>query len=130
MNFCPPHFSFLALKHTHNPYLLLLGGLLLDLDLLLLLNLESDGVADELGVLLDDIADALVLEVLELVLLEEQLDGRAARHRGVGDRLDRERTARRRLPQVLLVVVVLGGDLCVLCMKCVRARIQTTRFRD
>ncbi len=46
--------------------------LLLDLDLDLLGDDELDGVGDELRVLLDDLADALVLEVLLLVLLEEE----------------------------------------------------------
>jgi hypothetical protein len=53
-------------------FLLLLGlGLVVgDLFVALLLNQEADGVADELGVLLDDLLDFLLLEVFCLVLLQ------------------------------------------------------------
>ena len=46
--------------------------------------LQGDGVADELGVLLDDFLDSLLLEVLRLVLLHVQDDDCAtANGRGV-----------------------------------------------
>ena len=81
-----------------------------------LLNLLRDGeldrVRDELGVLLDNVLDALLLEVLELVLLEVETDlGTAAEGRVDGVGRDGEGATGGRLPDVLLVVVVLGDDL-------------------
>ncbi|KAI3479872.1 hypothetical protein L1887_58069 [Cichorium endivia] len=91
---------------------LLLLLLLLDLDLDLLGDDELDGVGDELRVLLDDLADALVLEVLLLVLLEEEAHLGTAADGGVDGVLgDGEGAACGGLPDVLLVVVVLGDDL-------------------
>lgn len=63
-------------------------------------------------VLLDNLLDPLLLEVLELVLLQEQLHaGTTAKGLAGGVRSDGESTASSRLPDVLLVIVVLGGDL-------------------
>ena len=81
-----------------------------------LLNLLGDrqlnGVGDELGVLLDDLLDALLLEVLGLVLLEVEADLGTTAERGVGGiGGDGEGATGGRLPDVLLVVVVLGDDL-------------------
>ena len=101
---------------------LLVGGLLLLLGLLglgfvvrhlalgRLLDLELDVVGDELGVLLDEVLDAALLEVLELVLLEEERDDGPALDRGVRAGGDREGAAGGALPDVRLVVVVLGRD--------------------
>ena len=62
--------------------------------------------------LLDDLSDLLLLEVLELVLLQEQLHGRSsAEGLTVSVRGDGECSAGGRLPDVLLVIVVLGGHL-------------------
>lgn len=52
--------------------LLFLGFLVLDFLLDLLFNNELNGVGNELGVLLDDILDATLLKILELVLLKVQ----------------------------------------------------------
>jgi hypothetical protein len=73
---------------------------------------ELDGVGDKLGVLLDDVLDALLLEVVELVLLQEELEGGATAE-GLVDSVwgDGEGTTSSRLPDVLLVVVVLGDHL-------------------
>merc|ERR1712144_35984 len=78
---------------------LLLGGLL---------NPEADGVVDELGVLLDELLDALLVEVLLLVVLKVEDDLGATGE--VGSRVghDGEGATSGGLPDVLLVVVVLG----------------------
>mmetsp|Transcript_23684 Transcript_23684/g.67877 ORF Transcript_23684/g.67877 Transcript_23684/m.67877 type:complete len:618 (-) Transcript_23684:487-2340(-) len=73
-----------------------------------LLGPERDRVVDELGVLLDQVLEAALLEVLELVLLEVAHDlGAAPERLAVRVLAHREGAARRRLPDVLLVVVVL-----------------------
>ena len=78
----------------------------------LLRHRQLNGVRNELGVLLDDVLDALLLKVLELVLLEEQADlGTTAERRIDSVRGDGEGTARSGLPDVLLIVVVLRDDL-------------------
>ena len=62
--------------------------------------------------LLDDVLDALLLKVLELVLLEVETDlGTTAKRRVDGVGSDGEGATSSRLPDVLLVVVVLGNDL-------------------
>ena len=62
--------------------------------------------------LLDDLLDALLLEVLKLVLLEVETDlGTTAKRRVDGVGSDGEGATSSRLPDVLLVVVVLGNDL-------------------
>ena len=81
-----------------------------------LLNLLGDrqlnGVGDELGVLLDDLLDALLLKVLGLVLLEVKADlGTTTKRRIDGVGSDGECTASRRLPNILLIVVVLRDNL-------------------
>merc|ERR1719258_368618 len=73
-----------------------------------LLGPERDRVVDELGVLLDQVLEAALLEVLELVLLEVAHDlGAAPERLAVRVLAHGEGAARRRLPDVLLVVVVL-----------------------
>ena len=65
--------------------------------------------------LLDDLLNALLLEVLSLVLLKVEADLGTTAKRGVnGIRRDGEGTAGRRLPDVLLVVIVLLDDLYAL----------------
>ena len=60
--------------------------------------LQGDGVADELGVLLDDFLDPLLLEVLRLVLLHVQNDDCATAD-GLGFIMTHcERPASSRLP--------------------------------
>ena len=83
---------------------LLLGGLL---------GVELDGEADELGVLLDEVLDALLLEVLGHVLLKVEDDLGAAVDLLTVVGGHGESAAGVGLPLVLLVVVVLGdhGDL-------------------
>jgi len=89
---------------------LLLGLVVGHLLVPLLLHQELDGIADELGVLLDDILDPLLLVVLCLVLLEVEDDlGAAAEGLAVVGG-DGEGAAGAGLPHVLLVVVVFGGD--------------------
>ncbi|KAI9155186.1 putative sterol O-acyltransferase 2 [Paramyrothecium foliicola] len=86
---------------------LLVGDLLLGL----LLDVEVDGVGDELGVLLDDLLDLALVQVLGLLILEVEDDGSTAAKGltvGVGD--DVEGTTGAGLPDVLLVIVVLGDD--------------------
>ena len=69
---------------------------------------ELDRVGDELGVLLHDLLDALLLKVLELVLLQPQANLRTAAKRRIhGVWRDGEGATGGRLPDVLLVVVVL-----------------------
>ena len=62
--------------------------------------------------LLDDLLDALLLKVLELVLLEVETNlSTTSEWRVNGVRGDGEGATGGRLPNVLLVVVVLGDDL-------------------
>merc|ERR1719487_1089894 len=76
-----------------------------------LLGPQRDRVVDELRVLLHQVLEAALLEVLELVLLEVARDLRAAPERlAVGVLPHGERAAGRRLPDVLLVLVVLRRD--------------------
>jgi hypothetical protein len=73
---------------------------------------ELDGIGNELGVFLDDLLDLLLLKILELVLLQVHADLSTATERGVdGVGGNGEGTTSGRLPDVLLVVVVLGNDL-------------------
>lgn len=73
---------------------------------------ELYGVRDELGVLLDNVLDLLLLKVLELVLLKEETEfGTTAERRVDGVLGDGEGTTSGGLPDVLLVVVVLRDDL-------------------
>lgn len=65
--------------------------------------------------LLDNLLDLLLLEVVELVLLQEQLHlGTSAQGSTLGIGSDGESTTGSRLPNVLLVIIVLGGDLNLL----------------
>lgn len=87
--------------------LLVLLNLLLDL----LGSDELDRVTDELRVLLDDVLDRLLGQVIELVLfhVEDHLSSSSERSvDGVGG--DGEGSSGSGLPDVLLVVVVLGDD--------------------
>ena len=73
---------------------------------------ELNRVGDELGVFLDDILHTLLLKVLRLVFLEVQADLSATTEwwvHSVGG--DGEGTTCGRLPDVLLVVIVLRDDL-------------------
>jgi hypothetical protein len=85
------------------------GGLLSLLDLLLvvghlllgLLGLpEGDGVLDELGMLLDQVLDLLLLKVLELVVLEVQDDLGPAAELLTGVAADEELTTSAGFPNV------------------------------
>ena len=121
------------------------------LDLLVILNLllgllgdnELDGVRDELGlyvsfipsankwevatyVLLDNLLDPLLLEVLLQVILHEELHGGSSSKTGaLGVLSDGESSTSSGLPDVLLVVVVLGGDLDLLGDKVGRVETDT-----
>mmetsp|Transcript_40565 Transcript_40565/g.79943 ORF Transcript_40565/g.79943 Transcript_40565/m.79943 type:complete len:755 (+) Transcript_40565:170-2434(+) len=82
-------------------------------DLLLcgLLDRELDGEADELGVLLDQILEASLLKVFGLILLQVKDDSGATAERLRALVLcDGEGATGRGLPDVLLVIVVLGDD--------------------
>lgn len=105
------------------------------LDILIVLNLlfgllgnnELDGVRNELGlsrqhlfihifivtyVLLHNLLDLLLLEVLLQVILHEELHGGSSSKTGsLGVLSDGESSTSSGLPDVLLVVVVLGGNL-------------------
>lgn len=77
-----------------------------------LLNSEGDRVVDVLGVSLDDLLDLLLFKILELVLLEVKADLATTAEGFVGlIEADGELATSGRLPDVLLVVVVLGDDL-------------------
>ena len=78
----------------------------------LLGNSELNGIRDEFGVLLDDILYLFLLKVFKLILLEVEADLGTTTERGafsVGG--DGKSSTSGRLPDVLLVVVVLGDDL-------------------
>mmetsp|Transcript_17764 Transcript_17764/g.57462 ORF Transcript_17764/g.57462 Transcript_17764/m.57462 type:complete len:716 (-) Transcript_17764:251-2398(-) len=93
--------------------LALLGLLLLVVgDLLLggLLGPQGDGVGDELGVLLDEVLEAALLEVLELVLLHVEHDLAPALDLLVLGLGDGEGAAGVGLPDVAHIVIVLGSD--------------------
>mmetsp|Transcript_858 Transcript_858/g.2667 ORF Transcript_858/g.2667 Transcript_858/m.2667 type:complete len:639 (-) Transcript_858:40-1956(-) len=93
---------------------LALGLAVVDGHLLLLLlgRVQEDREVDELGVVLDEAAQPLLLEELEAVLLQMQRDLRAAAERRARRVLSHgERGVGRRLPDPLLLVVVrLGRD--------------------
>ena len=77
-----------------------------------LAHLQVDGEGDELAVLLDQVLDLVLLEELAGVLLQEELDlGAAAQGVAAGVLGHGEVGVGGRLPDVLLVVVVLRGDL-------------------
>ncbi|KAH9394529.1 hypothetical protein TYRP_004582 [Tyrophagus putrescentiae] len=80
-----------------------------DTDLLvaLLLHKQLNGIADKLRVLLDDLLDATLLRVLDLVLLQVQDDLSATAERLTRVGADGERAASTGLPDVLLVIIVL-----------------------
>lgn len=111
--------------------LVLLIGLSLDFVILdLLLDLLGDGeldrVGDELGVLLHDILDLLLLKVLELVLLEVETDfGTATEGRVDCVSGDGESATSGGLPDVLLIVIVLGDNLHTLGDKVGRVETDT-----
>lgn len=76
--------------------------------------------------LLDNLLDLGLLEVLELILLEVKDDsGTATNSGGLLVELDGEGTAGRRLPNVLLVVIVLGDDLDAIGDKVCRVETNT-----
>jgi hypothetical protein len=70
-------------------------------------NNKLNGVGDELGMLLDNVLDTLLLEVLCLIFLEVEADLGATTKRWVHSvEGDGEGTTCGRLPNVLLIVVV------------------------
>jgi hypothetical protein len=76
---------------------------------------QLNGVGDEFRMLLDNVLDALLLEVLKLILLEVEADlGTTTERRVDSIRSDGESASSSRLPDVLLVVIVLGDDLYTL----------------
>merc|ERR1711915_383874 len=85
--------------------LLGLGFVVRHLLLTFLLHEQLDGVADKLGVLLDNLLDLLFLDVLSLVLLHVEHDLGSAAERLAVVGADGEGAAGARLPDVLLVVV-------------------------
>ena len=89
----------------------LLGILIGNLSLGLLLDVKVDGVGNELGVLLDDLLDLGLVEVVGLLILEVK-DHLATTAEGlaIGIGADLEGATGTRLPDVLLVVIVLGDD--------------------
>lgn len=87
-----------------------LGLLIGDLDLGLLLNVEVDGVRDELRVLLDHLLDLGLIEVISLLILEVEDDLGAAANGGAVVGGDVESATSAGLPDVLLVIIVLGDN--------------------
>ena len=82
-----------------------------DLLVSLLLHEQPDRVADELAVLLYDLLDALLLQILALILLDVEGDlGAATKGFAADVGAQGEATASRRLPDVLLVIIVLAYD--------------------
>ena len=87
---------------------------------------KLNGVRDELGVLLDNLFDALLLQVFELVILHEQAQFRTTANRvATGVLSNGERATSRALPDVLLVIVVLRDDLDTLSNKVGRVETDT-----
>merc|ERR1711868_266927 len=86
--------------------LLLISLIIADLLAPLLLDQESDGVSDELRVLLDN----LLLEELSLVFLHMKNDLGTSAHWPSSVSPDGERSSSGRLPDILLVIIVLGVD--------------------
>ena len=72
--------------------------------------LEFDRVTDELRVLLHDFLDLPLLNVLGLVLLQEQDDPGTATKRFSVIWSDSEGTSGGRLPDVLLIIIMLCVD--------------------
>jgi hypothetical protein len=92
-------------------FLLLLSILIGDLLLGLFQDVEVDGVGDELGVLLDDLLDLALLEVFGLLILQVKDHlGTAAKGLTLSVLSESEGTTGAGLPDVLLVIVVLGDD--------------------
>ena len=91
----------------------LLGLLIGDLGLGLLQDVKVDGVGDELGVLANNLLDAGLIEVVHLLILQVKDDlGTTAELLALGVLLEGESATGGRLPDVLLIIVVLGhkGD--------------------
>ena len=92
----------------------------------LLRNGELDRVRNELGVLLHDVLDPLLLKVLKLIFLEVKANlGTTAERRVDGVSGDGEGTTSGRLPDVLLIIVVFGDDLHALGDKVCRIETDT-----
>ena len=104
-------FSFLALLLFSFLLLLLLLLVIRHFLLRRLLHPQTDRETDELRVLLHQIADRALFQHVLLVALDVQNDLRSTAQRLVRRGTNRERTTRRRLPHVLLVVVALGDHL-------------------
>merc|ERR1712227_565052 len=90
--------------------LLLISLIIADLLAPLLLDQESDGVSDELRVFLDNLLDLLLLEELSLVFLHMKNDLGTSAHWLSSVSPDGERSSSGRLPDILLVIIVLGVD--------------------
>ena len=91
----------------------LLGLLIGDLGLGLLQDVKVDGVGDELGVLANNLLNAGLVEVVHLLILQVKDDlGTTAELLALGVLLEGESATGGGLPDVLLVIVVLGhkGD--------------------
>mmetsp|Transcript_11487 Transcript_11487/g.18752 ORF Transcript_11487/g.18752 Transcript_11487/m.18752 type:complete len:430 (+) Transcript_11487:1042-2331(+) len=104
---------FINILHLRLVVIILLVFLLLviigHLLLLLFLDVEADGEANELGMLLHQVLEALLLKVLLHVLLELK-DNAGSTANGLGGVSgDSERTTGSGLPDVLVIIVVLGG---------------------
>jgi len=71
-----------------------------------------NGIGDEFGVLLDDVLDLLLPEVFELIFFQPKTKFSSTTQLLVnGVRSNGESTPSSRLPNVLLVIVVLGDAL-------------------
>ena len=80
--------------------------------------LQVDGVADELAVLLDDLADLLLVKVIHLVFLHVEGDlGPTANALAGVIAAHGEGATSRRFPDVLLVVIVLEDNTKILSVR-------------
>ena len=77
-------------------------------------HVKLDGVSDELRVLFDNLLNFLFLNVFVLVFFEEKFNFGSAANGWTIVEFDSERTASGRLPDVLLVVIVLKLFLIVI----------------
>ncbi|KAG2005182.1 hypothetical protein GB937_009016 [Aspergillus fischeri] len=89
----------------------LLSLLVRDLLLSLLQDVEVDGVGDELGVLANNLLDTTLVQVVGLLILQVQNDlGTTAELLTLGILGEGEGATSGRLPDVLLIIIVLGHN--------------------
>merc|ERR1712158_17003 len=76
---------------------------------------QFDGISNELGMFLDNFLDLLLLEIFGLIFLHLQ-DNLGSSSKGLTVvLLDCEGASSRRFPDILLIIIVLGGDRHLIC---------------